>query len=264
MPAKKISHQFGTQEQPIVIAHRGCSDEAPENSLAAFRKAIDAGANMIELDVRLSADHHFTVFHDVRLQRTSNGRGPLNNFGAAALTQFDNGSWFSSKFSKERIPLLADVFPLVKEGTLLNIEIKPDVISTNGTTAAAILLELARKARVLSRIIFTSFNHKIVKEIKSLDDSVVSGIIYHPLTNFRKSPAQLAALAHADVFVCSKYQVNGDVVADAQKSGYKVYVYGIKTERDVKRMLHLDVEGMITNNPLFVQKTIHYLRSAEL
>ena len=98
---------------PLVIAHRGFSDEAPENSIAAFQKAIEAKSDMVELDVRLSADNVPMVFHDRRLQRTSNGNGPINEKHSRQLTMIDNGSWFSPKFNKERIPELKDIFPLL-------------------------------------------------------------------------------------------------------------------------------------------------------
>ena len=110
-PAKKILYNLGSSASPVVIAHRGFSEEAPENSLAAFQKAIEAKAEMIELDVRLSSDGEFAVFHDKKLNRTSEGRGALKNFTAKELTEIDNGSWFSRKFSRERIPLLKDILP---------------------------------------------------------------------------------------------------------------------------------------------------------
>src|SRR5271169_5978050 len=128
-PSRKLLHNLGTSDSPVVIAHRGFSEEAPENSLAAFQKAIEANADMIELDVRLSSDGEFIVFHDKKLNRTSEGRGMLKSFSAQELKELDNGSWFSRKFSRERIPLLKDILPLTKRGIGINIEIKPDIVS---------------------------------------------------------------------------------------------------------------------------------------
>jgi glycerophosphoryl diester phosphodiesterase len=244
---------------PIIIAHRGFSDEAPENSMAAFRKAIEAKCDMIELDVRLSADNIPMVFHDRRLQRTSNASGPINRRFSHQLTAIDNGSWFSPKFSRERIPRLADVLPIAKRGVKLNIEIKPDVVSTNGTSAVEIVISEAHKAKVLPKTIFTSFNHAMMKEVKQIDASLTTGVIYNPITNFRKSPSTLVKNAQADIFVCSKLQITKDVVVDTHNAGYLLYVYGVKTGRDVQRMLELDIDGIICNNPRFVRETIELL-----
>lgn len=246
-------------KRPLIIAHRGCSDEAPENSMAAFHKAIEAECDMIELDVRLSADNVPMVFHDRRLQRTSNASGPINRKHSRQLSMIDNGSWFSPKFSRERIPLLADVLPLVKKGVKLNIEIKPDVVSTDGPSAVELVINEARKAKVLSKTIFTSFNHAMVKEVKHIDDTLTSGVIYNPITHFRKSPSTLVKNAHADLFVCSKLQITRDVVADTHDAGYQLYVYGVKTGRDVQRMLEMEIDGIICNNPRFVRETIDLL-----
>ncbi len=246
-------------KKPLIIAHRGSSDEAPENSMAAFHKAIESGCDMIELDVRLSADNVPMVFHDRRLQRTSNSSGPINRKHSRQLTMIDNGSWFSPKFSHERIPLLADVLPLAKKSIRLNIEIKPDVVSTDVLSAVELVVADVRKAKVHAKTMFTSFNHAMVKEIKLIDSSLTSGVIYNPITHFRKSPSTLVKNAHADLFVCSKLQITDDVVADTHDAGYHLYVYGVKTGRDVQRMLEMGIDGIICNNPRFVRETIDLL-----
>jgi glycerophosphoryl diester phosphodiesterase len=248
-----------TEEYPLIIAHRGFSDEAPENSMAAFRKAIDAGSDMIELDVRLSADNIPIVFHDRRLQRTSNGRGNLQGKSAAELAAIDNGSWFSPKFHRERIPLLRDIFPLLTTGLSLNIEIKPDVASLNGASVVESVVEEIHNAKSPAGVIVTSFNHAMVKEVKEVDRSIVTGVLYNPMTHFRKSPSTLIKNAKAEIFVCSKLQVNGDVVTDTHDAGYLIYVYGVATGRDIQRMLDLGVDGLICNNPRFVRETVDLL-----
>jgi glycerophosphoryl diester phosphodiesterase len=249
-----------TITSPLIIAHRGFSDEAPENSMAAFQKAIEAKSDMIELDVRLSADNVPVVFHDRRLQRTSDGNGAVSQKHSRQLTMIDNGSWFSPKFNRERIPLLKDVFPLLKKELRLNIEIKPDVVSTNDTSAVELVVQEAEKAKVLSKVMFTSFNHQMIREIGEIDESIITGVIYNPITHFRKSPSTLVKNSRAKLFVCSKFQINSDVVSDTHDAGFMLYVYGVKTGRDVQRMLDLSVDGIICNNPRFVRETIELLQ----
>lgn len=258
-PSKKILHSLGTSQSPVVIAHRGFSDAAPENTLAAFHKAIEARVEMIELDVRLSSDDEFVVFHDKKLNRTSNGQGLLKEFTAQELTVLDNGSWYSRKYSHERIPLLRDILPLTKHGVMINIEIKPDVSSPNGLSVEEEIVRLVSRFRATHRVMFSSFNHFMMKAIKRIDDTVVTGILYNPMTDFRHSPSQLAARAHADVFICSKYQLNSDVVHDAHKGDCRVYVYGVKSRRDVKRMVHTGVDGIIADNPTMVRRALDAL-----
>ncbi len=249
---------FSTHTFPLVIAHRGFSEIAPENTLAAFHKAIEVHVDMIELDVRLSADNDFIIFHDKRLERTSNGHGVLKNKTTEELLQVDNGSWFSQQFSSERISLLEKVFPFTKKNVLLNIEIKPDVVSTDSISVAEKIVSLIHKKKIKKKIIITSFNYSMVKEIKELDNNIFTGIIYNPLS-FRRSPSQLLELSKADIFVCSKYQVNKDVVNDIHSKNYSIYVYGISSERDVRRMFNLGVEGLIANNPAFVKEILQSL-----
>ncbi len=249
-----------TNEKPIIIAHRGFSDEAPENTMAAFHKAISAKAHMIEFDVRLSADDEFVIFHDKKLERTSEGKGLVKKYAAKELTRIDNGSWFSSRFSRERIPLLHNIFALTKHNVTLNIEIKPDVESSNGIPVEEMLVEILAKERMLHRSMISSFNHKMIKRVKHLHHEIAAGIIYNPITNFRRSPSQLAAAARAEFFICSKYQVNHDVVNDVHENGLKIFVYGVSTERDAGRMLRLDVDGIISNNPALVRRAIEVYR----
>ena len=260
-PSKKLLISLGSSESPLVIAHRGHSEEAPENSIAAFHKAIEAKADMIELDVRLSFDNEFVVFHDKKLNRTSGGHGLLKKLSARELTQLDNGSWFSRKFARERIPLLRDVLPLTKQGIMINIEIKPDVTSANNLSVEEEIVKIVSKAKATHRIMFSSFNHFMMKAIKRIDDSIVTGILYNPIADFRHSPSQLAARAHADIFICSKYQLNSDVMHDAHKNDCRVYVYGVKSERDVERMVRLGADGLIADNPAMVKRVCKSLFS---
>ena len=108
----------------FVTAHRGFSGTAPENTLAAFRAAIDTGCDMIELDVHLSRDNQVVVIHDDTLERTTSGRGNVADQTYAELKRLDAGSWFDPRFSGERIPTLADVLSLARNRILVNIELK--------------------------------------------------------------------------------------------------------------------------------------------
>jgi glycerophosphoryl diester phosphodiesterase len=109
--------------QPVIFAHRGASAWAPENTLAAFRLAVEHGAPAIELDVKLTSDRKVVVLHDQTVDRTTNGHGDLRQFSLADLRELDAGGPFSAEYQGERIPTLVEVFEAVGKQVYINIEL---------------------------------------------------------------------------------------------------------------------------------------------
>src|SRR5207244_1992987 len=110
----------------LVIAHRGASGHAPENTMAAFRKAVAQGATFIETDLQLSRDAHFVAIHDGTVNRTTNGRGSVHDLTLVELRELDAGSWFGSEFSGERIPTLEEILQFSKKNDVVfYLEMKP-------------------------------------------------------------------------------------------------------------------------------------------
>src|SRR5512141_36930 len=101
---------FDTFPTPIILAHRGDQSHAPENTLPAFQQAIQKGADGVELDAKLASDGHVIVIHDTTVDRTTNGMGRIPSFTLEAIRKLDAGSWFDSKFSGAKVPLLGEVF----------------------------------------------------------------------------------------------------------------------------------------------------------
>ena len=99
----------------LVIAHRGASGHAPENTLAAFRKSLAMGATFIETDLQLSRDARFVAIHDSTVERTTNGKGAVRDLTLADLRRLDAGAWFGSEFVGERIPTLEEVLDFAKK-----------------------------------------------------------------------------------------------------------------------------------------------------
>ena len=112
-------------KRPLIAAHRGFSAQYPENTMASFEAAVQAGAHMIELDVTLSRDEEVVVIHDDTVDRTSDGSGPVRAFTLRELKQLDAGRWFQPRFSGEKIPALKEVLAAFKDRIWINIEIKP-------------------------------------------------------------------------------------------------------------------------------------------
>src|SRR5262245_679720 len=107
----------------LVIAHRGASGTCPENTLAAFRRAVEVGADMIELDVQLTRDDAVVVMHDWTLDRTTDGSGAVGERALDELRPLDAGRWFAPEFAGERVPTLAAVLDAVP--IPINVELKP-------------------------------------------------------------------------------------------------------------------------------------------
>ena len=113
--------------KPTVIAHRGFSAVAPENTLPAFQQAIDAGADMIELDIRLTTDKQFVVIHDATLERTTTGCGIVENHSLSELQRLDAGAWFGRGFSGTVLPSLDEALSLCQNRILVNVEVKTEL-----------------------------------------------------------------------------------------------------------------------------------------
>ena len=108
--------------QPIIIAHRGAMGYAPENTISAFKMAIDLGANALELDLRQTKDSIPVVLHDATVNKTTNGNGDVKTFNFKDLQMLDAGSWFDKKFSSEKIPALQEVIDVLNDSIILIIE----------------------------------------------------------------------------------------------------------------------------------------------
>ncbi|WP_223829673.1 glycerophosphodiester phosphodiesterase [Paenibacillus arenilitoris] len=160
-----------------IVAHRGWSGDAPENTMAAFRLAMtDPGIAIIELDVHLSKDGVPVVMHDHTLDRTSNGTGPIKAYTVEELREFDAGGWFSPGFAGERIPTLEEVLELAKGRIKLHVELKALGDEYPGIEEAVIAC--IRRQDMEDEVVLSSFNHDSMKKAKELAPSIRTGLIF--------------------------------------------------------------------------------------
>jgi glycerophosphoryl diester phosphodiesterase len=150
--------------QQRIIAHRGHKTEAPEQTMAAYRMAVELGAEMIEADVQLSRDGVAVMMHDWTLERTTSGRGPVSGLDWAEIATLDAGSWFDPRFASERVPRLEELFALAEEtGTALCLEAKGETLAENLAVSLRIGEEIARRGR-LEVDVLASFDHEALRE----------------------------------------------------------------------------------------------------
>jgi glycerophosphoryl diester phosphodiesterase len=234
---------------PYIIAHRGLSAKAPENTLAAFSRAAGTdGIDLVELDVRLSRDEEVIVLHDRTLQRTSTGNGPARNYRLAEIQAFDAGSWFHPSFSGERIPTLQAVLSSVGDRVMVNIEIKSDWLhrEPKGLLEDRVM-NVVRACGMVDRVLVSSFDHRLIANLKQRSPEARTGILYNLYRDFGRRPSALAAHTGAEVFVCARHELRPALVRDAHEHGLAVYVYTLDAPSDVRSVLALGVDGILSN-----------------
>lgn len=161
-----------------IYAHRGCSGEYPENTMAAFEAACRANADGIELDVQLSKDGEVVVIHDERIDRTTNGIGYVKDLNYKQLKLYDAGSWYDRRYSKQCIPLLSEVLQMLEKrrSIILNIELKNNVIDYEGLELKVI--EQLDKAGLRNHAILSTFNSESLKRLRELDSGVNTALLF--------------------------------------------------------------------------------------
>src|SRR5712671_7719341 len=159
----------------LIIAHRGASGNAPENTLAAFRKAVALGATFIETDLQLSRDARFMAIHDATVNRTTNGRGAVHDLTLADLRKLDAGSWFGSEFAGERIPTLEEILEFSKKhDVVFYLELKPSG-SWGGEHA---LISSLRESGEIPRCVVISFDAGILDAVRKIEPTLMTGLLY--------------------------------------------------------------------------------------
>lgn len=234
----KVGANFhGTQ----VTAHRGFSRSAPENTIYAFEAAMDCKADYIELDVQLTKDNQLVVIHDDTINRTTNGKGRVNRYTYEELQEFSAGAWYGSEYEDARIMLLSDVLELVDKKCMLNIEIK-DI--GNVDLAAEMTVELVKKYGYTKSCYITSFSYKALKKVKALEPKIKTALIANLAASVRYSQ-----LSDIDAVSMNYLFVNKSVVEAAHQNGKLIFVWTVDRKDDMRNMLSLGVDNIITNRP---------------
>jgi glycerophosphoryl diester phosphodiesterase len=255
-----------TINRPVVIAHRGFSHLAPENTLVSFRLAIAAGTNLVELDVRETKDGQLIVFHDRELDRTTDARHrwrkkhiPVSARTAAEIQTLDAGSWFDEQYAGTQVPLLAQTLDAMKSSTLTLIERKSGDPLT--------LLKLLRNKALLAHVIVQSFDWAFLRQLHELEPELIIAALGPPerLLNGKRRRSILRKLTAQGVMAAQKtgakvvvwnQQISKRAVRLAHSRGLKVWAYTIDHPKVASRLLKLGVNGLITNNPPLILKTI--------
>lgn len=233
-----------------VIAHRGASGYAPENTMSAFQMAYEMGADMIELDVLLSSDGVPVVIHDLRLRRTAGSPKNVNQLSAAELQKLDAGSWFSPEFKNERIPELREVLEWAAGKIALNIEIKTEAVAgvfDNGIEEKT--MRLVKEFAMEKHVVFSSFDYRVIRRIKEREPELRAAILYHKKSARRKTPAELVREFNADGMNLSRRQVFIPWIEELKEMEIPVWVYTVNKPGLMKRLIALGIDGIFSDRP---------------
>ncbi len=231
----------------FVIAHRGFSGAAPENTLVAFKRAMEVGSDMIELDIHLSKDRQVMVIHDDVLNRTTNGAGKVSDYTLEQLKQLDAGGWFAPQFKGERIPTLKEVLELARGHLLVNIEIK------NGDPGRYDIRDLAeralqevKRAGMENQVLFCSFDPQALQRIQEKNPRVPTALILNKKWDF---PQEVTGGKSFTLLSCRKSVLTPSNLSRARQKGLKVFVWTLDTEEEMEQFLNWGMDGIITNYP---------------
>jgi glycerophosphoryl diester phosphodiesterase len=239
---------------PAIIAHRGASAAAPENTLAAFNLAVALNADAVELDVKLSKDGVPVVMHDATVDRTTDGKGRVSDLTLADLKALDAGSWKEAKFAGERVPRLAEVFEAVSSRIWINVELTN--YTTRGDGLAAVVVGLIQQMKLQNRVLLSSFDPLNLRKVRQLDPSLpVAQLTSHDQPIFLRE-AWLAFFIPHEARHPEDVQLGQKGVAYFKKRGYRVNVWTVNNPDDLRRLADEGVDGLITDVPDIARQAV--------
>jgi glycerophosphoryl diester phosphodiesterase len=245
---------------PLVIAHRGMSAHAPENTFAAFQMAIDAGADGIEFDVQLAKDGVPVVIHDSNLKRTGRRSENIADLTSNQLGKIDVGSWFNAKhrkrarpeFESETVQTLTSVLTLLSgfKGRIY-VELKCEL--TNFKPLAAAVAEIIRSSPLLPQMIIQSFRLAVIPEIRCLLPALATAALFEPsIVTILRRRTHIVAIARefgADQLSLHHTLITAKLASLAAQTRMPIAVWTVNNAKWIARSKRLGIDGLITNDP---------------
>lgn len=244
----KANFRLALFQNPTVMAHRGLSADALENTLYAFSDAISVGADFIELDVQQTRDGVLVVMHDSNLKRTTGVNKDIWDVDYADIQNLDAGSWFDPAYANARIPTLEETLQFVDKRAKLNIEIKPTKHGSD--TLEQDVAELITRYQYTDACYVTSFSYGSLKKVKEANPEIRTGYL------MSVAYGQFYSLKYADAFSLNKVFVTSQVVNAAHQQGKQIFAWTVNSMSEVRSLCNLHVDSIITDDPVMVQNVI--------
>jgi len=229
-----------TDRDTIITAHRGDSEHAPENTIAAIEMAINTGADYVEIDVRQTKDNVLVLMHDASLKRTTGMDGNVKDYTYDELQTLDAGIWFSEEYEGTKIPTLQEALLCASGNVKLNIEIKD---CENYKTVATRVIQSISECNMKDNCIISSTNYSCLQVIEKLDSTIMTGII------LEDASVGIDEYQDIDFFSIEFSQVTQDIVDQIHYSGKEIRVWTIDDAYAMLIAQKMDVDSIITNDP---------------
>lgn len=241
---------------PLILAHRGASAYAPENTIAAFRLAHELGADGIELDVQLTRDKIPVVIHDKTVDRTTNGTGRVCDLTIAEFARLDAGTWKTEDYRGEPVPTLAQVFDGLADWLrpvgrvrpcLINVELKTEYFFTDGLEQN--VLNVIARYGLQDRILLSSFSPLSLRRARSINRDVPRGLLYDSTMHLYLRRAWLRFWADPQAMHPEVTMIDGAYMQWAQQKKLQVNTWTVDDPDLARHLTELGVHAIITNKP---------------
>jgi glycerophosphoryl diester phosphodiesterase len=240
----------------VRIAHRGASGDghAPENTLAAFQKAIEMGVDGVECDVHCTKDGQVVVIHDQTLNRTTDIKGAVEEMTLDKVKKADAGSWFDTRFAGERVPTLRELLELTKGKVITVIEIKRENIADK-------VIKEIKNARAESEVFIISFHASALKDTQIINPRIPRGLLIGGRIAIKKSSGILdlihqAAEAGASILDLSSKIITPPLVKESHRRGMGVWAWTVDDEAEMKTLAEMYIDGITSNYPEKLQAAL--------
>lgn len=228
-----------------IFAHRGFSGKYPENTMLAFKKAVEVGAEGIELDVHLTKDNQLVIIHDEDIKRTCDGEGLVRDFTLEELKKFDASAGFKGVYGKNEIPTLQEYFDFIKDTDLItNIELKTGIFEY--PTIEQKTIDMIEKYGLEDRIILSSFNHYTIKRCEQINPKIKRGFLSESwLINYGEYTKKNGASCCHPIYCF----LSDDMIKEMHDAGCEINTWTVNEYEDIERLASKGVDGLIGNYP---------------
>ena len=226
-----------------VVAHRGFSGEYPENTEIAFRKALDLNVELIEFDVHLASDGALVIIHDPTVDRTSNGRGRVNELALPEIKALDAGAWFKEEFKGQRFLTLPEALDLMGGKARLNIHIKAYPHDRQKIVESTV--RVLQRRNLLSHA-FVASDQETIELARRIEPKLE---ICNLSTDPKETYVRRSHSIGCRILQPGNKQVDTAFVADAHRHGMEVNPFYADDEAEMRRLIECGVDGILTNYP---------------
>lgn len=228
----------------IRIAHRGASGIAPENTLTAFKKAIEIGVDAVELDLHGTADGEIVVIHDASLDRTTNMSGLIKQTTLKTIKRADAGAWFNPEFEGEQVPTLAEALVCITDNAIAVLEIKDNTI-------AEAVVQKIREMDLLELTVIISFHASVLKTVRTLEPRIPTGWLIGS-SNGHTHPIQLCqqlGLLGSSLLNVNHQLITDEFAYEVRRRGIALWCWTVDDIERMRQMSAFGVQGITSNYP---------------